>query len=153
MNTISSSIRKNVIDACRSFLDERIKNLEAQLRELTSGAENDSKSSAGDKHETSRAMMQLEHENISRQLDGFLKEKNELVQLDTTTNDVITKGSLIKTNRGFIFLSVAIGKITVDSTDVMALSTRSPLGSKLLGLKKGACAEVNGMRYQIEEIY
>jgi hypothetical protein len=50
---------------------------------------------------------------------------------------VISKGSLVRTNRGIIFLAVALGKISVGSVDVITLSPRSPLGSKLLGLKPG----------------
>ena len=153
MTAIGISFRQKVVSACTSFLDGRIKELESQLKDLTAGAENDSKSSAGDKHETSRAMMQREHENISRQLEGFLKEKNELSQLTPGNGTTISNGSLVRTNRGIIFIGVALGKIIVDTTEVIALSHRSPLGNKLLGLAKGESLSMNGIQYVIEEVF
>ena len=146
------TFRQQVITACLEHLEERILDLQSQLRELTAGAENDSKSSAGDKHETSRAMMQLEHENISRQLDGFLKEKNELAQLHVDEDSLVSKGSIVRTNKGLLFLGIALGKIIVESSEVMTISPHSPLGSKLLGLQAGDILNFNNMQYHIEEI-
>ena len=152
MRNLTVSFRQKVIDACSSHLDARILDLRTQLNELLSGAENDSKSSAGDKHETARAMMQREHEGLSRQLEGFLKEKNELAQLQHSHNSTISAGSLIRTNHGIIFLAISIGKVTVDSTDIMTLSVRSPLGNKLLGLSNGMSTDMNDVRYTVEEV-
>ena len=135
-----------------TLLDERISALYAALNDLTEGAESDAKSSAGDKHETARAMMQIEHENISRQLDELLKEKNELSRIDMGTGAVIAKGSLIKTNHRYIFLAVAMGKVMADGVPVIVLSPQSPLGKKLPGLAPGDAAEMNGMQYVIEEV-
>jgi hypothetical protein len=152
--TIKSSIafKQKLFSACITLLDEKINALYTALNDLTAGAETDSKSSAGDKHETSRAMMQLEHENISRQLDGLLKEKNKLTVIDIGRSMQITAGSLLKTNHGYIFLSVAMGKVTVDSEDVLTLSPQSPLGNKLLGHVAGESVEMNGIQYVIREV-
>jgi hypothetical protein len=148
----SPALKQKILSVCLNILDERIKALRASLRDLTEGAENDAKSSAGDKHETARAMMQLEHENISRQLDELLKEKNELVQTDITTDTIIHKGSLIRTNHRFLFLSIALGKVEIDGTEVMALSPQSPLGRKLIGLSASDVVEMNGIQYTVEEV-
>jgi hypothetical protein len=148
----SPVFKQKLFSACLAMLDERIQTLHAALNDLTEGAENDAKSSAGDKHETARAMMQLEHENLSRQLDELLKEKNELARIDIGNSPVIHKGSLIKTNRGLLFLSVALGKVAVDGTEVIVLSPQSPLGKKLLELQAEAAVEVNGTEYKIEEV-
>jgi hypothetical protein len=154
MTGISSSdaFKRKLFSACMALLDEKIKGLYTALDDLTAGAETDSKSSAGDKHETSRAMMQIEHENLSRQLDGLLKEKNELAGIDIGRSEFIRKGSLIKTNYGYIFLSVALGKITVDAENVITLSPQSPLGKKLLNHSEGDTVETNGIKYEIKEV-
>jgi transcription elongation GreA/GreB family factor len=148
----SVSFKQKLFSACVELLNEKIKSLYTLLNDLTAGAENDAKSSAGDKHETSRTMMQIEHENISRQLEGLLKEKNVLSLTDIDTGAYITKGSLIHTNHGYIFLSVALGKIKVDTTEVMVLSPQSPIGRKLSGLTEGDSVEVNNTQYSIEEV-
>jgi transcription elongation GreA/GreB family factor len=147
-----SSRKQKLFSICLQLLDDRIKVLYASLKDLTEGAENDTKSSAGDKHETARAMMQIEQENLGRQLHGLLKEKNELESLNMEISESIHVGSLIKTNHGFLFLSVAMGKIIADGIEVMVLSAQSPLGKKLVGLKAGNSAEVNGAKYLIQEV-
>lgn len=64
----------------------------------------------------------------------------------------IVNGSLVKTNRGYLFVSIALGKATVDSITVIALSPQSPLGIKLMGLVVGGVADINNNRYVIERI-
>ena len=55
-------LKEKVHAACLQLLTDKIKVIQDNLQGLTQGAENDNKSSAGDKHETARAMMQLEQE-------------------------------------------------------------------------------------------
>ena len=118
------------------MLLNKIENLHRALLDLKEGPNNESKSSAGDKHETARAMMQLEHEKISRQLDDLHRQKNALEKIDITIgSSKIINGSLIKANSSYMFLSVAIGKINVDGKTVMVFSSQSPIGLKMLGKK------------------
>ncbi len=112
------------------------------LVELEEGAQNDSKSSAGDKHETARAMVQIEQEKIGRQVQDLLIQKTQLEK----------GGSLIKTDRGYLFLSVPLGKIMVENTSVTVISPQSPLGKKLQGLKAGEKTDINDISYSVEEI-
>ena len=65
----------------------------------------------------------------------------------------ITKGSLIKTNKGYLFLSIALGKIIIDGIDVIILSPQSPLGIKLIGLQSQSSVEINKIVYMIEEVF
>ena len=62
------------------------------------------------------------------------------------------KGSLVKTDKGYLYLSVAIGKISVDGVSVIALSTQSPLGKQLMGKKTNEEAAINNVHYLIQEI-
>lgn len=147
------TFKDKVYKKCLQLLDDKISQMQAALNDLTQGAENDSKSSAGDKHETSRAMMQLEHEKISRQLDEVLAQKSVLERIDYKMQAPhISMGSLVKTDKDFLFVSVGIGKITVDDVAVIALSPQSPLGKKLIGLHTNEMAEINGVWYLIESI-
>ncbi|MEP7169012.1 MAG: hypothetical protein ABI855_06530 [Bacteroidota bacterium] len=149
----ATSFKQNVYDCCMKQLDDKIEMLKTALHELKEGAENDSKSSAGDKHETARAMMQLEHEKISRQHDETYRQKNELEKIVTqTVSEKIIKGSLIKANDNYFYLSIALGKINVHGVPVIVLSSQSPLGQKMAGLKKGDSVDMNGIHYVIEEV-
>jgi transcription elongation GreA/GreB family factor len=147
------SFKQEVYTHCLNSLDDKIKALRTILTELEEGSENDSKSSAGDKHETARAMMQLEQEKIGKQLQETLAQKAELERVGVTAPaSEIKKGSLVKTNKGYLLLAIAAGKINAAGTTVMAISSQSPLAQKLLGLKTNNTANINGASYFIESI-
>lgn len=147
------SFKQKIHAHCLRLLNDKIQELEKILKELSESAANNTKSSAGDKHETARAMVQIEQETIGRQLNEALEQKTLLEKIDVTINSPqIIKGGLVKTNRGYLFLSIAIGKITTDEKTIMAISPQSPLGIKLMGLRVNDSAEINGTSYFIESI-
>lgn len=147
------TLKQKIHTRCCDIQDEKIRSLTKTLHELVESAESDIKSSAGDKHETGRAMIQIEQENIGRQLNEAMVQKAILEKIDADSNSPeIIKGSLVKTNRGFLYLSIPLGKINLDSTVVFALSPQSPLGTKLMGLKAKATAGMNGVNYIIESV-
>ena len=146
-------LKQKIYIACLQVVETKIAQFRASLLDLTQGAQNDSKSAAGDKHETARAMMQIEHEKISKQLEEVLLQKNKLTKIDVLQKpSQIIKGSLVKTNQGYLFVSIAIGKITVDTISVIVLSPQSPLGIKLMGLQVGETTTINGTNYSIESL-
>ena len=53
---------------CINLLRQKDATLRDELAELTASLQDDTKSSAGDKHETSRAMNQLEQEKINKRI-------------------------------------------------------------------------------------
>jgi len=147
------NLHQKVHHACLALLGQKISLLENTLRELTEGAQNDTKSSAGDKHETARAMMQLEQEKIGRQLQDTLQQKGLLEKTGAEiSSDRIVSGSLVKTDRGYLYVCIALGKVTVDDLAIMVISPQSPLGAKLLGLRAGETANINNTLYKIEHV-
>ena len=145
--------KQKIYSHCLQLVKENISSLQTNLNDLMEGAKNDSKSSAGDKHETSISMMQLEQEKIRKQLHEALEQKAELEKINVAmTNSTIGKGSLVKANNIFLFISIALGKITVDNKQIVILSPQSPLGIKLMGKKSKESAEINGVKYHIESI-
>ena len=149
----ATSFKEKVYACCMKKLNDKIQNLQDALDDLKSGAENDVKSSAGDKHETEGAMIQLEKEKISRQLDETLRQKSDLEKIDiAAASPEIASGSLIKANNMYFFLGIALGKINVDDKQVIAFSLHSPVGQKMAGLKAGDAPSINGIHYIIEEV-
>lgn len=124
------------------------------MANATESANNETKSSAGDKHETARAMMQLEQEKLSHQLKELQDQKSELKKIDISKHSSqIAKGTLIQSDKGFLFLSIGLGKISVADKTVFAISPQSPLGLKLLGKKENDIVEMNGVKYTIEKLF
>ena len=135
------------------MLNEKIRLLQTVLAELKETGANETKSTAGDKHETALAMIQIEQANKRAQLDALFLQKAALDIIDpSVTASQVVNGSLIKTNKGYLILSVALGKATVDNKIITALSPQSPLGTKLMGLKTGDTAVVNNNEFIIESI-
>lgn len=122
------------------------------LQDVIDSTRNETKSSAGDKYETGRAMLQIEQDNIRKQLQEALEQKASFEHLPPDRSSKVTNGSLVKTGNGIFFISIALGKTSVAGIAVMSVSARSPLGSKLTGMKTGETATINGRNYTIEEI-
>jgi CII-binding regulator of phage lambda lysogenization HflD len=143
----------DVHTTCTEILGGRIRSLKLQLRELIEGARNDSKSTAGDKHETSRAMMQIEQEKLTNQLNILLTHEQQLQRIDPSLqHQQIGAGCLTKTDQGWIYVSIPLGRIAVGDQFVMCLSPQSPLGTKLCGKNIGDAIEMNSITYVIESI-
>lgn len=131
---------------------DKLKGIQQEFDALQESLLSETKSSAGDKHETGRAMAQLEQEKLSRQLSETRKTLEGLKQIDPhKTSPNIGFGSLVKTNRGYFFLSVGIGPINVDKTRVFCITAGSPLGQKILNKHQGDQVEMNGL-ITIEQI-
>ena len=61
------TLKQKIHTHCLHLLDNKIAELQKILRSLGESAANDTKSSAGDKHETARAMIHIEQETITKQ--------------------------------------------------------------------------------------
>jgi transcription elongation GreA/GreB family factor len=123
------------------------------LADLKESGANETKSTAGDKHETALAMLQIEQANKRTQLQEVLEQKAVLEKISHVTNTTkIVHGSLVKTSKGYFYMSVALGKAVVDEVAVIAISPQSPLGAKLMGLCVQDAVEINGNKYLVEAI-
>ncbi|MBL0358060.1 MAG: hypothetical protein IPP72_14855 [Chitinophagaceae bacterium] len=127
--------------------------LQQVLADLKESGSNETKSTAGDKHETALAMLQIEQAQKRDQLKEVQIQKAAMEKINPAiTATSIVNGSLVNTNRGYLFISTALGRAVIDGVKVTALSPQSPLGSKLMGLTVGATTEVNNNQYVIETI-
>lgn len=135
------------------LINQKIAQLEQVLADLKESGANETKSTAGDKHETALAMLQIEQANKRAQLQELQEQKATLNKINPALIPaVIVAGSLIKTNKGYFFMSTALGKINFEEQTVIALSPQSPLGKKLMGNTAGDTATINNMEYLIEQI-
>jgi transcription elongation GreA/GreB family factor len=147
------SFKQKIFNALLQSLNEKIDWLKNDLAEMKASKENETKSTAGDKHETARAIAQTKEDQLNTQLNETLSQKAQLEAIDISqSHSIITKGSVVQTNKGYFYISVALGKITVDDIVVFSLSAQSPLGSKLMGLKINDTVAVNGVGYFVEGV-
>ena len=101
--------KQSILNACKQVIHYKITQLNDALSELGESANSEIKSSAGDKHETSRAMVHLEQEKLGKQLLEWENQNNLLAKIDLQKqNDIVSLGSLIETTRGYFFIGTNI---------------------------------------------
>ena len=146
---IKQQIHSHYIDVINS----KILMLQQTLADLKESGSNETKSTAGDKHETALAMLQIEQANTRGQLQEALEQRSVLI---TINPDIITKkvlpGSYVKTNKGNFYISIALGKLIIDGETVIAISPQSPLGAKLMGRCVHDTVTINTHTYFVESI-
>lgn len=132
---------------------QRVTELEQIIKDAQNAANNETKSSAGDKHETGRAMAQLETEKLTNQLGEALKLTELLHKINPKQiHQLIGLGSLVITNNGNFFISASLGKIEVDNKTYFAISSASPIGNILITKKEKDTFSFNNRSYNIIEV-
>ena len=115
--------------------------------------QSETKSSAGDKHETGRAMLQLEIEKASQQFKAIRDMRTVLAKIDLAKESKTAHlGSVIETSSACFFLAISVGKTTAHGKDYFAVSVFSPIGKLLLGKQKGEEFIFNGVRTKIRNV-
>lgn len=146
--------RKEALESLRYAISSRLKELHKEMNELREGLAADTKSTSGDKHETSRAMNQLEQERLGKLIDQTEQMLNTTSQLaQSSQGSMIQNGSLLRLNGAYYLLAVAHGKLKVNNIEVFVLSPASPIGNALLGKTYGETISFNGRSIVIEEVH
>lgn len=145
--------KHQLIHACKNYLTDKIQSLNTIIKEVSESSNAESKSSAGDKHETSKAMMQLEIEKLGTQLKEAELQLAEFEKVNFAKNfQGIEQGSLVETNKGYFLIASSIGKIEVEGKTVFVISNKSPLALKLIGCKQKNTVMFNDVSYIIDTI-
>lgn len=147
-------VKESICRQLNEMLAAKIEMTASAISSLRTAKNSDTKSSAGDKYETGRAMIQMELDKEEQQLNQSIRLKNELaaIHLEKKYNQV-EFGSLVETNQGIYFISIPLGKITVADQDFFVLSLASPIGKLLEGKKVGEKTIFQEREFVIKSIY
>jgi hypothetical protein len=140
--------------AGEAIIQQRITAAQTLINNAQEAANNEEKSSAGDKYETGRAMNQLETEMHSKQLAQQLRE---LALLHDVKADIIyreaTTGACIECAEMIFFIAAGLGKQIIDGKVIFFLSPHAPLAKTLQRKKAGEQFVFNGAQTTIERVY
>ena len=146
-------IKEALFRQCEAYANKRLQTVEAVISSNQLALQSETKSSAGDKHETGRAMLQLEMEKAGQQLAGIMQMKEILAKVDILkTSKNVCLGSVIFTEKVNYFLSISAGQLEVANKMYFAVSVSSPIGKLLLGKQKKEVISFNGEIIVINEI-
>ncbi|WP_037318376.1 hypothetical protein [Salegentibacter sp. Hel_I_6] len=149
-----NSIKEKLYKACEAYVEERIKRIEGSLAGLENDLGNETKSSAGDKYETGREMINLEINKLAEQLQQFKNLRNTLNLAKSRINNGSAQlGTAVKTNMANYFIAIPADRIIVDGDEYFAIGANSPIAQLLLHKKVGEEITFNGKSAQILEVF
>lgn len=130
-------MKELAVKKINELIEARIHEIKLEITETIDSKKNETKSSAGDKYETGREMIQQVLSNLESQLSKFKQMKNELDTINFNNNsNVINLGSFVETDNNCFLISVAFGKINLTENEFYAISIHSPIGKALKNKKK-----------------
>ena len=145
-------MKSELLEIIHQKISEKIQKLEQLIAE-TRASNNDTKSSMGDKYETSREMLQQEINNLQIQMNEHLKSQQILKNINPNPHKVVSLGSWVETNKGKFFIAISLGEILFNQEKVFVISTESPLAKAMNGKKTGESFVVNNLSQIIKNIW
>ncbi len=146
-------LKTKLLNFCMKQLELRYFKIKKAISNVEESLFEESKNSSGDKHETARAMAQIERESSGKQLLEIEKLFKILKRIEVdTSSEYIRLGSLVLTDQLNYFISLSIGKSTVHGVDYHSVALNSPVGLLLLGKRKGETFVVNGNPVKILDV-
>ncbi|NEV92967.1 hypothetical protein G3567_02250 [Psychroflexus sp. YR1-1] len=147
------TLKANLYNQCLELVEKRRHSILNQIADIQNSLLSETKSSAGDKHETGRAMLQLEREKAGHQLAEIEKLSGALSKINTEERPgKVAVGSLVFTSKALYFISISLGALQADGKPVYAISPGTPVGQLLMGRQVGDELRFNGNSFVIEQV-
>ncbi len=145
---------KNVLyKICLEKNKARLDEINYAIAQSQDAIENDTKSSAGDKYETTREMIQQDLNRYRDQLQQAKIDQHSLQQIDLGLKLKGALGSIVQTDSACYFIAISLGRVEVNGDIFMIVSPSSPIGSLLLSQGEGDSIIFNGHKQTIREIF
>jgi hypothetical protein len=147
-------VKVKLIELIKEDLKKKIQEMQRDFQLARESRNSDTKSSAGDKFETGREMMQKEMDKCSMMIDLYQNQWNTLDQIKLKNRSkFVDQGSLILTDKGNYLLSIGLGKIEVERESYFIISIDSPIGSLLKGKSIGDSIVFRDNSFKITNIF
>jgi len=150
MGSGAAAFKSRLLGHCIHLAEEKVRAIESELSSSRESSATEGKSTAGDKHETARAMMHLEQEKLHRQLAEAQVLMAELERIDPKAHHAkVGLGVLITTDKGNFFLATGLGKVAFEGKSYFVVSVKAPIALQFLGRTNGDTVKMNGVAYEI----
>ncbi|MFT5165459.1 MAG: transcription elongation GreA/GreB family factor [Saprospiraceae bacterium] len=148
------AIKKSLLFQCAELMQEKVDVLEKMTSDMQDSANNETKSSAGDKFETGRAMMHMERDKYARQLAQAVLVRDQLERIDPEKIfDHVTFGAIVKTKLANYFIAISAGRIEVEGEKFYVISPQAPLAQEILQKKAGDTFVFNDQEVKVLEVF
>ncbi|MEM5565730.1 3-oxoacyl-ACP synthase [Psychroserpens sp. AS72] len=148
--TKTNNTKQDLYNQCLTFVDNRLKTVQNTINEIQESLTSETKSSAGDKHETGRAMLQLEREKAGHQLAEIQKVNQLLSKMDISkSSEIVVLGSVVFTTQANYFVAISAGQMTSANDKFYAISAITPIAQLLLGKTVGDTIQFRDQVFKI----
>ncbi len=151
--TESELKKKEFKTALMQFLEKKGASIKADLTSLREDMGNETKSSAGDKFETGREMMQQSLSQLESQKDLLRRQLQLCSEISLKASSRVSSGSLVVTELHQFYIGLALGKLQLNGTDYYLLSEKAPIAQAMLGKTVGEKLRFRNQQLQIKAIY
>lgn len=136
---ISAMTRQDIYAALEAHLQEVVKEGESHLSSLQDALTSEAKSTAGDKHETGRAMIHQEMRQVNDTLKRSQSALHELTRFRqaSTTPVRVVAGVLVQTTGPWVLVGLPLGKVSLDGDLVFGVSAEAPIAKAWHGAQVG----------------
>jgi len=143
-------MKDKLLEKVKELIENRMQTSYEAMEAAKNSANEEGKSSAGDKYETARAMGQLDREMNGRMYEQARQERLSLDKIDTETLFMkVAFGALVETTMGYFFVSIGAGIIDLDTINFMTISPQAPIGRLILGKTTDETFEFRGKTHKI----
>jgi transcription elongation GreA/GreB family factor len=143
-------MKDKLLEKVKELIENRMQTSYEAMEAAKNSANEEGKSSAGDKYETARAMGQLDREMNGRMYEQARQERLSLDKIDTETLFIkVAFGALVETTMGYFFVSIGAGIIDLDTIKFMTISPQAPIGRLILGKTTDETFEFRGKTHKI----
>lgn len=147
------NIKKQLYNQSEIILNKRLEVIQQTISDIQKALQSETKSSAGDKHEIGRAMLQLEREKAGNQLAELQKQIEILHKINLElSSDKVALGSIVKTTESNYFIGVSVGEIKSDIDSFYGISAATPIGRLLMSKEVGDVIQFRAQQFSITEI-
>ncbi|MBK8340663.1 MAG: 3-oxoacyl-ACP synthase [Flavobacteriales bacterium] len=130
--------KSDLLRHLHALLQEKVNAAQLEISSTRGSFTSDTKSSAGDKHEVGRAMVQQELDKLEDQRAKLIALQQELARVPLgRTFDRVAFGSLVETDQGNYFVAIGLGRIEFVGGSCFAISLASPIGQALKDKRAG----------------
>ncbi len=134
--------KTELVKAVKDRLAAKAATLNELIRQ-TREANSETKSSMGDKYETSREMVAQEIRNLQRQLSEVQNQMDALARLSSAPSKLPELGALVETGTGLFYVSAPVGHLELNGKKIMTVSPEAPLIKAMQACRPGGTFSIN----------
>jgi len=147
--------KSELLAEVRKSLVARQEAARKEMEAAQDSANQEQKSTMGDKYETGRAMAQIDRDMYARQYAEISRELAVLDRIGSMgdmSSRAVVLGSLADTSLGLVFIAVSLGVVVLGDKRVTVVSLKSPLGQALVGKEAGAVFTAQGKPHRLHSV-